>query len=568
VSELLSIAALDIGFRDGDAVNPAVIGFDMSLARGETVGLVGESGSGKSSVALAIPRLLPPSARVAGRIVFDGAEMLTSSERSLRAVRGGRIGMIFQEPMSSLHPMQTVGAQIGEGLRLHRGLGRRAARARAIELLGEVGIDRPDRCVDRHPHQLSGGQRQRVMIAQAIAAEPALLIADEPTTALDATTQRQVLHLLRSLQQRLGVGLLLISHDLAMVGDVADRLLVMRRGRVVEQGRAGDVLASPQHWYTQGLLAARPRPRSQCHRLPSASGPPVGAASAATGTSEPGRGLQEGRSPLKRLLQKSGPLLEVRDLVVVHRPAAHWFGTEPAVRPAVDRVSFTLARGRTLGLLGESGSGKTTLGRALLRLIEPSSGSVRLDGIDVLAQQGEALRRLRKRMQIVFQDPVASLNPRLTLQDTLIEPLRLHRIGAPGEYQERAAELLRRVGLDPGWLGRYPHALSGGQRQRVGIARALAVEPELIVCDESVSALDVSVQAQILNLLRDLQDDSGLGYLFITHDVGVVRYMADDIAVMRGGRLLEIGPAEQVCAAPEHAYTRELLASAGTRRSL
>jgi peptide/nickel transport system ATP-binding protein len=535
---LLQVESLGV---DYGGPSLAVEGLDFSLEAGGTLGLVGESGSGKSTVALALLRLLGPAGRIcSGRIRFDGLDLHALPEAAMRGVRGRRIGMIFQEPMSSLHPAQRVGAQVAEGLRVHQRLGRREALERAVELLDQVGIVHAGRNAASYPHQLSGGQRQRVMIAQAIACSPQLLIADEPTTALDASTRRQVMDLIGELQARYGMALLLISHDLGMIAARAGRILVMRGGREVEQGDTAAVLAAPRQAYTRQLIASRPQPRSLLDRLPVDGAAPVPAAPP-TVAAEP------------------SVLLEVRELVVRHRAARGW--RSAATSAAVDRVSFSLARGRTLGLLGESGSGKTTLARAVLRLIEADAGSLHFDGVDLRAQSGGRLRRMRRRMQIVFQDPFASLNPRMSVRDALCEPLRVHGLARGRAAAEaRAVELLQQVGLDRDALERYPHAFSGGQRQRIGIARSLAVEPELIVCDESVSALDLSVQAQVLNLLRDLQDRLGLAYLFISHDIDVIRFMADRIAVMRAGRLVEIGDAEQVCNAPRHPYTRSLLA--------
>jgi peptide/nickel transport system ATP-binding protein len=558
---LLGVRGLSVVFGDDAGAWPAVDALDLDIARGEALGVVGESGSGKSVTALAIMRLLADGARVRSGVVdFDGRDLLALPPRAMQAIRGRRIGMIFQEPMSSLHPAHRIGAQVAEPLRLHLGLSRRDAWQRAVALLERVGIANAAKRARSYPHQLSGGQRQRVMIAQAIACRPGLLIADEPTTALDVTTQAQVLDLLDELRREEGMALLLISHDLDLVARVCDRLLVMRHGQVLESGRAGQVIAAPAHPYTRMLLACRPRPRSECQRLAVVDAVDASAVASAVRiepSTDAGAGLPRVDGAL---------LLDVRDLVVRHPGASGWLDAAPAPAPAVAGVSLSLRRGATLGVVGESGSGKTTLARGILRLVEPESGSVRLDGVDVLAQDAPALRRLRKRMQIVFQDPMASLNPRRTVLQTLDEPLRLHGIGrSAADREARAAELLRRVGLDPASLHRYPHAFSGGQRQRIGIARALAVEPELIVCDESVSALDVSVQAQVLNLLRDLQDELGLSYLFISHDIGVIRFMADDIAVLRHGRVVEVGPADALCRDPVDPYTRALLQAAEFR---
>jgi peptide/nickel transport system ATP-binding protein len=603
---LLAIDALEVEYGPfGDAVR-VIEGVSLQLHAGDTLGVVGESGSGKSTLALAILRLLGTAGRMSGgQVRFDGEDLRAMPEPALRRIRGKRIGMIFQEPMSSLHPAHRVGDQVAEVLRLHDRLGRRAAAERAVELLDQVGIAAARSHARSYPHELSGGQRQRVMIAQAIACAPALLIADEPTTALDASTRRQVLEVLGDLQSRYGMALLVISHDLGLMSALTRRVLVMRHGRQVEQGDTTQVLGAPRDPYTQSLIASRPRPRSECDRLPvgaegrgrdldgmdqsemelaemdrvamSPCGRDLGrellptardqgpshkssGALRAQGPSHNGSGALRDHDLSHNADEGFDALLEVSGLTVHHRRRRAWFGRRDTGRPAVDNVSFTLQRGQTLGLLGESGSGKTTLARAVLRLIEADAGSIRLGGSDLRKQSSTTMRRSRKRIQIVFQDPVASLNPRLTVRQTLHEPLVVHGL-APGfaERDARVSALLAQVGLDADSLDRYPHAFSGGQRQRIGIARALAVEPELIVCDESVSALDLSVQAQILNLLRDLQDSLGLAYLFISHDIDVIRFMADQIAVMRAGRLVEIGPADRICTEPRHPYTRSLL---------
>jgi peptide/nickel transport system ATP-binding protein len=558
---LVQIENLRVEFRTEDGVVRAVEDLSFDLPQGGTVGLVGESGSGKSVTALALMRLIPqpPGAIPCGRIRFAGEDLLGLSEGRMETVRGKRIGMIFQEPMTSLNPVYTVGEQIAEVLRRHERMGRRAAWTRAVEWLDQVGIPDPRRRARSYPHELSGGQRQRVMIAQAMACEPQLLIADEPTTALDVTIQKQVLELMASLQQRYGMSLLFITHDLGVIAEIADRVVVMYRGRKVEEGLTRDLFHSAQHPYTRGLLACRPGRHANPRRLLTVSdfmdadGRPLKVPAA--------RLTPQVKRPMAELDQ-APVLLEIRDLATHFPIRGGWLGRPTDWVRAVDGVSLTIRRGQTFGLVGESGCGKTTLGRTLLRLVDPTRGEVRFDGVDVTTADAERLRGLRRRMQIVFQDPYSSLNPRMTVADILIEPLRVHGLGGSrAQRRDLARDLLERVGLDPTHLGRYPHEFSGGQRQRIGIARALSVRPEFIVCDESVSALDVSVQAQILNLLLDLRDEFGLTYLFISHDLSVVNFLADHVGVMHNGKLIECGPAEQVYSRPQHEYTRKLLAA-------
>jgi microcin C transport system ATP-binding protein len=527
-SPLLAIDDLCVSFGHGAAAVEAVRGISFSVEKGETVALVGESGSGKSVTALSIMRLLPyPHAwHPRGAIRFAGQDVLKLPPAAMRALRGDRMAMIFQEPLTSLNPLHSIERQIAETLILHRGLSRAAARARVIELLHLVGLPEAQARLSALPHEFSGGQQQRVMIAMALANDPDLLIADEPTTALDVTIQAQILKLLKDLQARLGMALLLITHDLGIVRKVADRVCVMNAGRIVEQGRSKTVFALPSHPYTRQLLAAEPRGRAE----PAA---------------EPAR-----------------ELLAAEDLRV-------WFPIKRGVFrrtvdhvKAVDGLSLTLKRGQTLGVVGESGSGKSTLGRALIRLIA-SRGSIRFDGEELQGLGWSALRPLRRRMQIVFQDPFGSLSPRLSVGEIVGEGLGIHRIGGTAaERRALIAATLTEVGLDPATQDRYPHEFSGGQRQRIAIARALILKPDLIVLDEPTSALDVSVQAQIVELLKALQRAHGLAYLFISHDLRVVRALAHDILVMREGRTVEYGPTERLFAAPESAYTRALMAAA------
>ncbi|MEM9056314.1 MAG: ABC transporter ATP-binding protein [Pseudomonadota bacterium] len=518
--------------------------------------MVGETGSVKSVTSLATMRLIPqpPGRIVSGRIDFEGRDLLTLPERDMRALRGNDVSMIFQEPMTSLNPVYTVGNQIVEVLRMHRKLSRAEARERAVDLLDQVGIPSPATRVRAYPHELSGGQKQRVMIAMAIACEPKLLIADEPTTALDVTIQKQVLELMFELQQRLDMSLLFITHDLGVIADIADEVVVMYRSRIVERGTTRQIFEHPENPYTKGLLACRPALGNNPRRLLTVSDflTEDGAERAVPA---------ERRQPARKAPPGADDvLLSVAGLKTHFKPRTVWLGRTPDTVRAVDDVTFDIRRGETLGLVGESGCGKTTLGRTLLRLIEPTAGTITFDGIDLGAQRGEALRALRRRMQIVFQDPYSSLNPRMTIGDVLTEPLKIHGIAASkAERLKRAAEMLERVDLSPSQLKRYPHEFSGGQRQRICIARALMLKPEFIVCDESVSALDVSVQAQVLNLLLDLQDDLHITYLFISHDLSVVDFIADRVGVMNAGKIVELDTAERIYRQPSQDYTRRLL---------
>ncbi len=525
---LLEVEDLAVHFRLEGGILEAVRGVSFTLERGETLALVGESGSGKTVTALSIPQLLPyPRAfHPKGSIRLLGQEMIGADEATLRSIRGNRVGMVFQEPMTSLNPLHTVEKQIAEVLLLHRRMGREAARARVLELLRLVGIDDPERRLSAYPHQLSGGQRQRVMIAMAIANEPDLLIADEPTTALDVTIQAQILALLKDLQRRLGMALLLITHDLTIVRRIADRVAVMREGCIVEQGPTARVLQRPRHPYTRALLAAEPK------------GPPL----------EP-----DPQAPV---------LLEAHGLRV-HYPIQKGLLRRTVGRvKAVDGVDLVVRRGQTLGVVGESGSGKTTLGLALLRLIS-SEGRIVFDGRDIQGWSWKRMRPLRREMQIVFQDPYGSLSPRMSVGEIVAEGLDVHGIGRNrAERRERVARILEEVGLDPAVMDRYPHEFSGGQRQRIAIARAMVLEPRFVVLDEPTSALDVSVQAQIVELLRDLQRRRGVAYLFISHDLRVIRALAHEILVMRAGRVVEAGPARRILEAPQHPYTRALVRAA------
>ena len=613
---LLSVRDLTIDFSSHRGDVRAVDGVSFDLNRGETLAIVGESGSGKSVTSLALLGLIPmPPGRIAsGEALFQSeklgqTDLLKLAEANLRQVRGNDIGMIFQEPMTSLNPVYTCGSQVVEALRLHTDLSEGAAKARTIELFTEAQLPRPESIFGSYPHEISGGQKQRVMIAMAMACRPALLIADEPTTALDVTVQARMLRLIDDLRRQHNTAVLFITHDLGVVAEIADRILVMYRGRVVEKGRVLDIFSNPQHPYTKGLLACRPRLSVGKKRLPvvadfmreDASGqllaqpePVLPLENEALTDSSPeieAQQLRDNSETTKTFPVEHGvlgdvprpaelssapvsepvaapapnasePLLQVQNLQVYFPLRKGFFRRATDNVRAVDNVSFTLYPGETIGLVGESGCGKTTLGRALLRLTEPTAGSILFEGTDLAKLSSGELRRRRRDLQLVFQDPYAALNPMLTVGEAIWEPMRVHNVGGTRQQQKaRVLELLRTVGLRDEHFQRYPHEFSGGQRQRICIARALALQPKLIVCDESVSALDVSVQAQVLNLLNDLKREFGITYLFITHDLSVARFMSDRLLVMHQGRIVESGPAAAIYAAPQHEYTQGLLAA-------
>ena len=546
---LISVRDLRVSFRLGPhQIAEAVRGVSFDVAENSTVALVGESGSGKSVSAMSIVRLLPANAIVdpSSEIVYQGRNLLAEPLARLRALRGSAISVVFQEPMSSLNPVVAVGAQIAEVLRLHLRMTRRQALARAVELLAETGIAEPAQRAAAYPHELSGGQQQRAMIAMAIACRPRLLIADEPTTALDVTVQRQILDVLAKLRETYRMSLLFISHDLALVGEIADQVVVMREGKVRESAPAAALFGAPRDAYTRALLACRPRFDARPRRLP------------VLDDFIDGRIAQGGERPARPA--STEPLLEAVNLSKDFELRAGLFARRRI--EAVKNVSFRLARGRTLGVVGESGSGKTTLGLLLMRLVDATAGKVCFDGDDLLALSERQLAAYRRRIQVIFQNPYASLNPRFTVGRILVEPMTIHGIGAHDDERfERAIALLDQVGLPRDAIHRYPHEFSGGQRQRLAIARCLAMRPEVVICDESVSALDVSIQATVLNLLLDLQEEFDLTYVFISHDLAVVKYMSDEIIVMRDGQVVEYGPADTVCEAPVHAYTRNLIAA-------
>ena len=536
---LLEVSNLAVHFGGGDNLVKAVDGVSFSIAAGETLVMVGESGSGKSITAMAISRLLPPVARIeSGKVVLAGEDLFRLPEYRMRDIRGAAIGMIFQEPQSSLNPVMTIGAQIGETLTRHKGLRGAALKSRVIELLDAVGIDEPERRLKEYPHQFSGGMKQRVMVAIALAADPKLLIADEPTTALDVTIQAQVLDLIKSQQRRRDMGILFITHDLAVAHQVADNVLVMRNGVIVERGERDAFYSNPQHAYSKQLFDALPSWEKR---------------------------VREGYSPTSDTRET---ILSVQGLKVYYPIKKGIFRRTVGYVKAVDGIDLEIEKGRTLAVVGESGSGKTTMGKGILQLTNSYEGTVEYEDTDLGKIDAATLRRLRSDLQIVFQDPYSSMNPRMMVGDIIKEGMIAQGIGANHEERDRrVAELLEQVGLETGYARRYPHEFSGGQRQRICIARALAVEPRLIVCDEPTSALDVSVQAQILELLRALQDRLELTYLFVTHNIGVVAYLAHKVAVMYQGRIVEYGDVEQVLHRPQHDYTRKLLAAVPTIKS-
>jgi peptide/nickel transport system ATP-binding protein len=549
---LLQVQDLDVRFVLDRKSEPfrAVKGISFDIPEHSTVALVGESGSGKSVSAMSILGLLPENAIVApqSRILYGGRDLLRTPQAQLQAIRGKDISVIFQEPMTSLNPVFTVGEQIAEVLRLHMGMGVRQAQARVAELLNEVGIPNPQLRVHSYPHEMSGGQQQRVMIAMAIACEPKLLIADEPTTALDVTIQKQILDLIASLQSRRHMSVLFITHDLGVVGDIADRVVVMQDGEIREQGPVQAIFQQPKHPYTKALLACRPRLDRRPRRLPviddflRGDGQPH--------LEERHRGTSAGDEII----------LEVKNLDKTFFLKEGLFGKRAI--PAVKGVSFRLPKGKTLGLVGESGSGKTTVGLTVMRLHEATGGEVLFEGRNLLALSEKEMMAYRRRIQIIFQNPYASLNPRFTVGQILLEPMRIHGIGADDrERIDMVMQLLRRVGLPEASFYKYPHEFSGGQRQRIAIARCLTMKPDVLICDESVSALDVSVQAQVLNLLQDLQDEYGLSYIFISHDLAVVKYISDRVMVMNEGAVVEMADSDEIYRQPQKEYTRRLLAS-------
>ncbi|MEM5434115.1 dipeptide ABC transporter ATP-binding protein [Paraburkholderia diazotrophica] len=559
---VVDIDRLTVSFRRGESTFDAVRDLSLTVDRGETLAIVGESGSGKSVTSLALMRLVEHGGgRIAnGSIAFrrrNGSvlDLAQASQATMRGVRGADIAMIFQEPMTSLNPVFTVGDQIGEAIALHQNMSRSDAGAETLRLLDLVRIPEARRVAARYPHQLSGGMRQRVMIAMALSCKPSLLIADEPTTALDVTIQAQILQLIRGLQDEMNMGVIFITHDMGVVAEVADRVLVMYRGEKVEEGESGALFAAPAHPYTRALLAAVPKLGSMQGTNAPAKFPLLALDGEHAQPSREAHAAQAETTPT----QTAQPILRVRDLVTRFPVRSGLFGKLTGRVHAVERVSFDLRAGETLALVGESGCGKSTTGRSLLRLVESQSGSIEFDGNDISSLSGPSLQTLRRDIQFIFQDPFASLNPRLTVGFSIMEPLLVHNVASGKAAQERVAWLLDKVGLPADAARRYPHEFSGGQRQRIAIARALALKPKVVIADESVSALDVSVQAQIVNLMLDLQRELGVAYLFISHDMAVVERISHRVAVMYLGQIVEIGPRRAVFESPQHPYTKKLM---------
>ena len=550
---VLSVRDLTTSFRVEDQWQPVVRKISFDVAPRETVAIVGESGSGKSVTALSIMRLLPKSSsRIEGSIALNGRELLTLPDEQMRQVRGNEISMIFQEPMTSLNPIFPIGRQIAEALTVHRDISKAEVRAEVVRLLEKVRIPNAANRYDEFPHQFSGGMRQRVMIAMALASKPKLLIADEPTTALDVTIQGQILDLIKTLQDEVGMSVLFITHDMGVVAEVADRTVVMFRGEAVETGATEDIFVRGRHPYTRALLSAVPRLGSMADR-----DLPLRFPSIDIGTGEKVE-LQE---VTDTVAHGKTPILDVRDLTTRFDIRSGLFGRKTGAVHAVEKVSFQLFQGETLALVGESGCGKSTTGRSVTRLITPTSGNVVIDGFDVMRLDPRALRTMRRSIQMVFQDPFASLNPRMSVGSAVMEPYIEHRLGTKKQARDKAAGLLQKVGLSPDMMRRFPHEFSGGQRQRIAIARALMLDPKVIVADEAVSALDVSIKAQVCNLLLDLQQSLNLAYLFISHDMAVVERVSHRVAVMYLGEIVEIGPRASIFDNPQHPYTKKLMAA-------
>jgi len=563
---LLHIQDLQIDFRSDGGITTAVRDISFHLDKASILGIVGESGSGKSVTSMAIMGILPKSSAVIpkGEILFtkrDGAQvdLLKLSESEMRDLRGNEIAMIFQEPMTSLNPTIKCGPQVAEALMLHKKMSFSDARKRTIQLFEEVELPRPEKLFDSYPHQISGGQKQRVMIAMAISCEPSLLIADEPTTALDVTVQKTILEILKNLQKKYGMSIIFITHDLGVIAQIAERVIVMYRGNLVEEGSTEDIFSHPEHPYTHGLIACRPPMEKRFVKLPTIS----------DFVSQEGKHefvFQEintaQRNQNHKNIYAQEPLMVVRNLNTHFVSETNFFGRPKAWVKAVNEVNFEVYKGETLGLVGESGCGKTSLGRTLLRMTPSDSGQVLYKGKDLTKMSAKEMKRMRKEVQIIFQDPYSSLNPRMTIGQAIAEPLLVHNIlPTHKERKARVIELLEKVNLDESHYNRYPHEFSGGQRQRVVIARTLALEPEFIICDESVSALDVSVQAQVLNLLNELKEEYQFTYIFISHDLSVVKFMSDRMIVMKEGEIVEMGEADQVYNNPEQDYTRTLIDS-------
>jgi len=550
---LLHIHQISIGFQTDNGFRETLQQVDFQLYKNEILGIVGESGSGKSLTSLAVLGLLPSSAKITeGEILYNGEDLSTLSTKQLRKIRGKEISMIFQEPMSSLNPSMKCGPQVTEILLEHTALSKKEAKAETLRLFEKVKLPRPESIYDVYPHQISGGQKQRVMIAMAIACKPKILIADEPTTALDVTVQKEILLLLKSLQQETEMSIIFISHDLALVSEISNRVVVMYQGKIVEQNSAKKLFLQPKETYTKALLASKPSTTERLKKLPTVKNFLENTISNVVET-------KSEREKRHQEIYAQSPLLEVVNVEKEFVSNPGLFQQKTSVK-AVNNVSFKIFKGETLGLVGESGCGKSTLGNVILQLDKATAGKVLYRGNDITKISKTTLRKLRKEIQLIFQDPFSSLNPRIPVGKAIMEPMEVHHLYKNNkERKQKTLELLHRVGLDESHFNRYPHEFSGGQRQRIGIARTIAVEPKLIVCDESVSALDISVQAQVLNLLNELKDKFGFTYIFISHDLAVVKYMADQLLVMNQGKIVEQGDADQIYANPEKEYTQKLI---------
>ncbi|MFJ1329087.1 ABC transporter ATP-binding protein [Capnocytophaga canimorsus] len=551
VKPLLSIQNLSVSFGKNEILH----GISFDICPNEIVGIVGESGSGKSITSLALMRLLPKKASVGGAIHFQEREILSiTDQKELRKIRGNQIAMIFQEPMSSLNPSLKCGYQIGEVLKSHTQFSKKAIKTEVLSLLKKVKFPEPERIYESYPHQISGGQKQRVMIAMAIACKPKLLIADEPTTALDATIQQEILSLLKELQQENQMAILLISHDLNVVGQVADKVLVMHQGNIIESGTTEQIFSSPQQTYTKALLAAKPNLKNRPKRLPTLSDFQLGNPQQILET-------REERFLRHTQLYAKPPLLRIENLEKTYFSQSSFFGKTTEFK-AINGISLDIFEGETLGLVGESGCGKTTLGKTILQLEKAEKGQIFYRGKDITSLKGNQLKKLRKDIQIIFQDPYSSLNPKMKVGQAVMEPMEVHQLYDNSKNRkEKALEIFEKVGLDASHFERYPHQFSGGQRQRIGIARAIALSPKIIICDESVSALDISLQAQIINLLNELKEKQGFTYLFISHDLAVVKHISDRIAVMQKGIIEELNEADALYQNPQSAYTQKLISS-------
>ena len=572
---LLEFKNLVTEFHTEGTTVKAVNNISFTLNKGETVGIVGESGSGKSVTSLSAMRLIPsPPGKISGgEIIFhkkngEKVDLLKASEEEMRSYRGNDIAMIFQEPMTSLNPVFTCGDQVLEAIMLHQKLDKNEAKNLTIELFKKVQLPDPERIFSTYPHQISGGQKQRVMIAMAMSCEPSVLIADEPTTALDVTVQKTILQLMQDLQKEQDMGIMFITHDLGVIAELADKVVVMYKGKIVEQGNVWDIFTNPQHPYTKGLLACRPPLEKRYSFLPTVSdfmkiddqGNIIDNNISVEEFTKKLVISESERKAKQKILFEKEPVLKLKSLKTYFPIRNGFFGGISSYVKAVNDVTFDVYPGETLGLVGESGCGKTTIGRTILRLEEPTEGSMIYKGQDIAKMNAEELREFRKEVQIIFQDPYSSLNPRMTIGNAIMEPMQVHNIlASDDERKEKVKELLSKVSLDPSHFYRYPHEFSGGQRQRIGIARALAVDPKFIICDESVSALDVSVQAQVLNLLNDLKEEFGLTYIFISHDLSVVKYMSDRMVVMQEGKIEEMGDADQIYNSPKTEYTNRLI---------